>query len=109
MALRRAGRDTAAARVLEPIRPDLDVIENGSYYRLLRLYQGRLPVDSLLPSSGAGSLEDVTVLYGVANWHRYNGRRNEARALLDRILGSPTWAAFGYLAAETDVARMDRR
>lgn len=107
MALRRAGRDREAAAVLAPITRDLPVIENGSYHRLLLLYRGELPADSLL--GGNASVADVTEAYGVANWHFYHGRRDEATRLWRRILESPQWAAFGYLAAEAEVARLEGR
>ena len=41
MTLRRLGREKDAARAVVAIKPDLDVIENGDYYKLLRLYQGK--------------------------------------------------------------------
>lgn len=106
MTLRRLGRDAEAARVLAPIGGDLDVIENQSYHRLLRLYRGELSPDSVLATAAADApLQDVTVSYGVANWHLYNGRTDAARALFARILHTDQWAAFGYLAAEAEVAR----
>lgn len=107
MALRRADRDSDAARVLEPIHRGLRVIENGSYYRLLLLYRGELPVDSLLPRQAGptATVEDVTLGYGVGNWHFYNGRRTEAERIFRQIVATPQWAAFGYLAAEAELAR----
>jgi len=105
MALRRSGKPAEAARVLEPIRRDLPVIENGSYHRLLLLYKGELPADSLLKGDKLGSVEDVTTGYGVGNWHFYNGRSAEAMAIWRRILESPQWAAFGFVAAEAEIAR----
>jgi tetratricopeptide (TPR) repeat protein len=108
MALRRAGKAAEAARVLDPIEPGLDVIENGSYHRLLLLYRGLLPADSLMPkrSGGSATVEDVTTGYGLANWHFYNGRRPEAERLFREIVATPQWAAFGYLAAEAELARL---
>lgn len=106
MALRRSGQDALAAEVLTPIKADLPVIENGSYHRLLLLYQGLLPVDSLLRSGNAdATVEDVTLAYGVGNWHFYNGRADAARQIWTRMLRSPQWAVFGYLAAEAEIAR----
>src|SRR5262245_59386165 len=48
MSLRRLGRDADAAKVLVPITPQMNVIENGTYHQLLLLYKGVLPVDSVL-------------------------------------------------------------
>jgi tetratricopeptide (TPR) repeat protein len=108
MALRRLGRTAEAARVLAPIHAGLEVIENGAYHRLLLLYRGELAADQVLsgPADGDAALQDVTASYGIGNWHLYNGRPAEARRVFDRILGTTQWAAFGYIAAEADVARM---
>ena len=108
MSLRRTGKANEAARVLEPIRRNLDVIENGVYLRLLLLYKGELPPDSLLPRQRAdtATFEDAATGYGVANWHFYNGRRAEAERLFRQIVTSPQWAAFGYIAAEAELARL---
>jgi hypothetical protein len=93
--------------VLDVIAPEMDVIENTSYHRLLLMYKGLLPPDSVLANPGGGdaALQDVTVSYGIGNWHLYNGRREQARQIFERILSTTQWAAFGYLAAEAEVAR----
>ena len=108
MTLRRLGRDDEAAKVLTPITREMDVIENGSYHRLLLLYKGELASADLLRTFGAdGGLDDVTTAYGVGNWHLYNGRRAEAEAMFLRILSAKTqWAAFGYLNAEAEMSRV---
>jgi tetratricopeptide (TPR) repeat protein len=111
MTLRRLappGEETAAAaEVLAPIHAGLDVIENRAYHRLLLMYRGELAPEELLAETGgdAGSLDFATVGYGVANFHLYNGREAEARELFERILQGGQWPAFGYLAAEAEVAR----
>jgi tetratricopeptide (TPR) repeat protein len=105
MTLRRLGRDVEAARVLEPIRADLDVIENGAYHRLLLMYKGELPVDSLLSASSGAALEDVTAAYGVGNWYLYNGDAARAVEIFRKIVATGNWAAFGAIAAEAELAR----
>jgi hypothetical protein len=108
MSLRRLGRDKEAADVLVPIRRDMNVIENETYHRLLLLYKGELPVDSVLTVGPTGemSVTDATGAYGVGNWHLYNGRRAEAERVFRRILAGGQWGAFGYIAAEAEIARM---
>ena len=105
MTLRRLGRDAEAARVLEPIRADLDVIENGAYHRLLLMYKGELPVDSLLPSASSGALDDVSTAYGVGNWYLYRGDTTRARAIFEQIVAAGNWPAFGAVAAEAELSR----
>jgi hypothetical protein len=108
MSLRRLGRDAEAAQVLAPIGRDMKVIENDTYHHLLLMYKGELPVDSVLRAGPGGemSVTDATGAYGVGNWHLYNGRRGEAERVFRRILVGGQWGAFGYVAAEAELARM---
>ena len=110
MSLRRAGQDEEAAEVLRPIRRDMQVIENEAYHRLMLLYKGELPVDSVLATtpSGAMSVTDATAAYGVGNWHLYNGRRAEAEDIFRRILAGGQWGAFGFIAAEREMVGRQR-
>ncbi|MBI2403230.1 MAG: tetratricopeptide repeat protein [Gemmatimonadetes bacterium] len=97
---------------LTPIRRDMDIIENGSYHRMLLMYQGVVPPDSVLRLSPAGepSLEDVTAAYGVGAWHLVNGRQTEAERVFHAVVEAKgQWAAFGYLAAEAELARPSGR
>ena len=107
MALRRLGRDQEAAAVIRPLTRTMNVIENDAYHRLILLYKGELPADSVLALNAAGemSVTDATAAYGIANWHLYNGRRDVAFGLFRRILAGGQWGAFGYIAAEAELAR----
>jgi hypothetical protein len=42
----------------------------------------------------------------VGNWHLSNGRREEAIARFHDVFAGDSWASFGYIAAEADLARM---
>jgi tetratricopeptide (TPR) repeat protein len=108
MTLRRLRREAEAAKVLEPFTPDMEIIENGSYHKLLMMYKGSIEPDALIRMSQAETLDTVTIGYGVANWHLYNGRNDAARQLLTTIVeqNATQWPAFGYIAAEADLARM---
>jgi tetratricopeptide (TPR) repeat protein len=107
MTLRRLGRNAEAAKVLDAIGPKLDIVENGSYERLLAMYKGELTPEALLQQSAAG-LDRTTVAYGVGNWHYYNHRQSDAEAVWRTILHGTQWAAFGSIAAEADLHRLER-
>jgi tetratricopeptide (TPR) repeat protein len=107
MTLRRLGRNAEAGKVLEPITAGMDIIENGSYHKLLLMYKGEADADALLTSAKAGGIDAVTVGYGVGNWHLYNGRRDRAMQIFRDVVESNTgqWPAFGYIAAEAEISR----
>lgn len=103
LSLRRAHRDAEAAAVLAPIVAELDVIENGDYFELLRMYRGERSPESLLAAAGEDAGGSAT-RYGVGAWHFVNGRQDAARALWQAIVQQPDWPAFGHLAAEAELA-----
>ena len=111
MAHRRAGRDNDARLALEPIRDDFDVIENHSYYRLVKLYRdgmSRAAVDSAIGAPGAATPSDASLAYGFANWLLYTGDTARAVEAFERIRSGGSWASFGFIAAEADLARIRR-
>lgn len=110
MALRRLGRDAEAAQVAARFTRDMRVVENGTYHQLMLMYRGMVSADSVLAigPSGEMSVTDATAAYGLANWHWYNGRRADAERTWRRILAGGQWGAFGYIAAEAELARLKR-
>ncbi len=105
MALRRLGRDEEAAAVLERITADMDVIENTSYHRLLLMYRGEIEADELWDPESEDPA-GVAIAYGVAAWHLYSGRPEQAEEMFRRIVEGSGWAGFGYIAAEAEIARL---
>jgi tetratricopeptide (TPR) repeat protein len=104
LTLRRLGREDAARTVLDPIHPEMEIIENMAYHRLCLFYKGELGEQDLLDPDTGAVMSDATA-YGLANWHLCSGDREEARRHLDRLVAGETWASFGHIAAEADLAR----
>lgn len=103
MILCRMGRDRDAQAVLVDITPEMNIIENTSYHSLDLFYKGELAFEELVSDAGdspAGS----AVLYGAANWLYCNNEEGRARAMLEDIVASDSWAGFGFIAAEADLA-----
>lgn len=105
MTLRRLKRDDEAVRVLEPIRPDMEMMENESYYRRCLMYKGVIKPDEILNAT-ASDLDLATSGYGLGNWFMMNGDAPRAREIFERVIAGPYWPAFGFIAAEVDLVRM---
>lgn len=109
LTLRRMGDSQRAAAVLASLGDTLDIIENHAYDRLLRFYRGALARDSLA-GTGADAVQDVTTAYGLAVHDFLSAGGDTLTAPFERIVTAGTsWAAFGYIAAEAELARARRR
>ncbi len=110
MSLRRAGKNAESEKVLERITPEMKVSGGEqSYFNRLLLYKGLKKEADIMPAGPpadmAAEVTAATIGYGVANWHLYNGRKAEARKLFAQIVQGKSWAAFGFIAAEAELAR----
>lgn len=105
--LRRLGREAEAARILQPIDAEMEIIENDAYQELLLLYRGEREADALWEEA-TDDPSGSAIAYGVAAWHLYNGRPERAVEGFRRIVERGSWAAFGHIAAEAELARRPR-
>ncbi len=106
MTLRRMNKAKEAAEVLTPITEKMEIIENESYWKRLLMYKGLRKPEDLLSANNADDLSIATQGYGVGNWYLYNGDKAKARAVFDKVVSGKQKAAFGYIAAEIDLKRM---
>ncbi len=108
MCYRRLGRKDRADRLLEGIKPEMDIIENTSYHKRLLMYKGEIAADSLLEAAvnEQNSLDLLTQGFGVGHWYLVNGDQGRASRIFQLITMQENWAAFGFIAAEAELRRM---
>jgi len=107
MALKRNGEDEKAGEVISKVQTDTEVIENEAYLNLLLVFNGVFQPERLLEAS-EDALQNATLGYGIGNWHYMNGREDRAIEIWQQIYDAGNWPAFGYIAAEAELARMSR-
>jgi tetratricopeptide (TPR) repeat protein len=100
----RAGQGEFASMILEPITPELEIIENEAYHKLLLLYKDLIGPGDVVGRAG-DEIQSSTAAYGVAQWHAMEGNAELSKELLMRIVADPAWPAFGHIAAEADLSR----
>lgn len=107
MTLRRLGREKEARKAIEPVKDALDIIENDDYYKLIKLYQGKIRTEDSLKeiNANANTLSNASVGYGLGIWFLYNGNREEAMKIFRQITAGNQWASFGFIAAEAELKR----
>jgi tetratricopeptide (TPR) repeat protein len=105
-ALLRSGEKQKAAGLLAGVRQGMKVTTNGAYYRTLLFYKGLVKQDEILPKPNAPDGNAFpTIGYGIALHHQLEGRKQAACDLYRQIVEERAWSAFGYIAAEAELAR----
>ncbi len=109
MTYRREGKDDLAQGLLGNITDSMKIIENDSYYKRLQMYQGKLQPEDLLVVDETAADYDLSMAtqgYGVGNWHYYNGDTTKAVEIFEKVIAGKSFSAFGFIAAEAELARM---
>lgn len=102
--LRHEGKAEEAAKLVAPLAKDMKVGESSAYKDLLLLYKGEKTPEQVLTGATDG-LNHPTLGYGVADWYLVGGQKEKALALMREVVRGPQWAAFGFAAAEAELAR----
>jgi tetratricopeptide (TPR) repeat protein len=103
--LRRQGKLADTEAVLARIHEDMEVVENGSYYALLLFYKGLRTEEQLQEPAATSELEKATIGYGLGCWHLCNNEGTKAEEYFRSCVSSSHWPAFGFIAAEAELAR----
>lgn len=107
MTLRRMSKPKEAEKSIAGIAGNLDIIENDDYYKLIKLYQGKIKAEELMRND-ADTLSSASLGYGVGNWFFYNGEKEKASSIFRQITSGNQWASFGYIAAEAELKNISR-
>ncbi len=98
----------SARSELDAIADDLTIIENHAYYNLLLRAKGVKAEPDLWHDVDPGSVDEVTIAYGLAIQALAAHDLRRMRSLLTRAINSGQWPAFGAIAAEVDLVRLNR-
>jgi tetratricopeptide (TPR) repeat protein len=103
----RADVADLAALALSVADRDADLLENHTYNALLLVFRGQSlseTADSHLDSG----VDEATLGYGLSMKAMFDGDAEAARAHWETIIAETSWAAFGHIAAEAELARSSR-
>ena len=110
MSLSRAGRGAEAKAMLDKrpdSRQDLEPVDNA-YTRRLKLYRGEIGPDAVVTPADTDDVQVATLAYGLGNWHLIRGDQAQARKWFERSVQSGGWPAFGFIAAEAELRRLEK-
>jgi tetratricopeptide (TPR) repeat protein len=102
----KMGMKEKAEGLLAAISPEMDTDKEQAYFRRIMLYKGVIKPDELInvkKTPDSLSVQDVTKMYGLANWYAFSGDKETANMLYKTILQSNAWPGFAYAAAEKEL------
>jgi tetratricopeptide (TPR) repeat protein len=105
----RAGMNDKAAAVAKPFTMEFDIEpKDYPYYRRLLLFNNVIQPSELVNEAKPGdslTLNDMTKMYGLANYYLYHGDTAKAQSLYAKVLQANAWQGFAYASAELDIAK----
>jgi tetratricopeptide (TPR) repeat protein len=104
MSLSRAGRGDEAKAMLDR-RPDNKPVTNA-YTRRLQLYRGEIAPDAVVTPADTDDVQVATLAYGLGSWYLVRGDKAQARKWFERSIQSGGWPAFGFIASEAELRRL---
>jgi len=106
-AYQRMGEKEKAEKVLAPFTAEYPIEDKTyPYFRRLLLFKKLITPEELIDPAldpTAMTVQDMTKLYGLANFHAYNGDAARANELYKKVLLTDQWLGFAYAGAELDV------
>ena len=109
MTFRRQNKIKEAEELLNSVQEYMPIVENDSYYQRLMLYKGKIEVTDVLnpdPEAEDIDLALATQGYGVGNWYLYQKDTTKAKEIFEKVVSGNHFSAFGFIAAEADLARL---
>ena len=100
----RLGERELAMEMAALAHPSMQILENHAYHRLLGALRAGSS-ESLLLEMTPGDLDWITTAYGISMSRELAGDGAGARLLREAVTRTDAWPAFGFIAAEADLAR----
>ena len=109
MAYQRLGKNEEAKNIVNEISPQWEMVENESYFKRIMMYQGQISPEELMEVDEKNqSLTLATQGYGLGNYYLSQGDTALAMETFSQVRNTGNWPAFGYIAAEADLSRLNK-
>ena len=101
--LKKQNAGKKAGELLMAVHPDMKLLESGDYLKILMLHKMQ---GGSAPDSDLNSLSSSTYGYGYGMYQLLNGRKEEAKAIFEKLVAGNQWSSFGYIAAEQELKKL---
>ena len=106
LVLRKMGRPKDAEQHLKDVTVDMDIIENHDYFDILVMYKSSDEKKLVAKTNSQETLSNATLGFALGSYYQLKGETDKAKQLFEKVVAGKQWSSFGYIAAETELARM---
>jgi len=107
LSLREQGKVAFEVFLPQPRLEQMEILENFAYHELLLYDAGRVTAAELMRGHPAGSVEHATRAYGLAARLILSGDESTGLRMLEEVVAADAAAAFGTIAAEVLLRRLE--
>ncbi|MBC8345771.1 MAG: tetratricopeptide repeat protein [Candidatus Marinimicrobia bacterium] len=101
---RHLGKNKKATDLLNSIKDDMNLVENHSYHKILKLHQGKIDlIETERQIRNGDSLSNATLAFGLGNYYSIIRNESKAQEIFQQIVQGSQWSSFGYIVAESRI------
>ena len=104
--LRKMGRQKDAEQHLKEVTSEMEIIENRDYYDILLMYKTGDNSKLVEKTQNQQTVSNATLGFALGTYYQLKGDKGKARELFEKVVAGNQWSSFGYMAAETELAKM---
>ena len=104
--LRKMGRQKDADHHLLDVTKEMEIIENHDYYDILLMYQSGDDSKLVEKTQNQQTVSNATLGFGLGTYYQLKGDKGKAKELFEKVVAGNQWSSFGFIAAETELAKM---
>ena len=106
LVLRKMGRQKDAEQHLKEVSKEMEIIENHDYFDILMMYKTNDDSKLVAKTKNQETLSNATLGFALGSYYQFKGNKEKAKELFQKVVAGKQWSSFGYIAAETELARM---
>ena len=106
IALRKMGRQKDADQHLREMTNEMEIVENHDYYDILLMYKSGDNSKLVEKTQNQQTLSNATLGFALGTYYQLKGDKGKAKELFEKVVAGNQWSSFGYIAAETELAKM---
>jgi tetratricopeptide (TPR) repeat protein len=104
--LRKMERQKDADQHLRKVSNDMEIIENHDYFDILLMYKTNNENKLVEKTQNQETLSNATLGFALGSYYQFKGNMDKAKVLFEKVVAGKQWSSFGYIAAETELAKM---